>query len=90
MIIMEIFSERLRSARIESGMTQQQLADLLYLDRTTIVGNELRDREPSFQIVVGIANALDVSTDYLFGRIDVKKMSEIDDKNYLSLLSEEL
>lgn len=65
---METFSIKLRKIRTEHGMTQQELADLLYLDRTTILGYELRGKEPTFQTLIKIADIFDVSIDYLLGR----------------------
>lgn len=85
---MKIFGERLRTLRLAHGMTQQQLADTLYSERTTIVGWELKGKEPDFQFVVDIADFFDVSVDYLFGRDNFinksRKMSNFDDKNFLS------
>lgn len=90
---MKIFGERLRSLRIARGITQQEMADLLFMDRTTILGWELRGKEPDFEVVVDIADILDVSIDYLFGRDEFcrksHKMSNFDDENYLSPLHEQ-
>ena len=65
---MKIFGERLRILRLKHGMTQQTLADLLCSEHTTIVGWELKGKEPDFQFIVDIADLFDVSIDYLFGR----------------------
>lgn len=65
---MKIWGERLRTLRLEHGMSQQALADKLCTERSTITGWELKGKEPDFQFVVDIANFFDVSIDYLFGR----------------------
>lgn len=69
-------------------MTQQVLADMLCSERSTIVGWELKGKEPDFQFIVDIADIFDVSVDYLFGRDDfIKKsqeMSNFDDEKFLS------
>lgn len=65
---MKIFGERLRTLRIAHGMTQQELADKLCTERTTLTGWELKGKEPDFQFVVDIADIFDVPIDYLFGR----------------------
>ncbi|MXP77212.1 helix-turn-helix domain-containing protein [Lachnospiraceae bacterium WCA-9-b2] len=67
---MKIFGERLRTLRLAHSMTQQTLAELLCSERTTILGWELKDKEPDYQYVVDIADIFDVSIDYLFGRDD--------------------
>ena len=67
---MKIFGERLRTLRLAHSMTQQTLAELLCSERTTILGWELKDKEPDYQFVVDIADIFDVSIDYLFGRDD--------------------
>ena len=56
---MKIFGERLRTLRLAHGMTQQALADMLCSERSTIVGWELRGKEPDFQFVVDIADIFD-------------------------------
>lgn len=65
---MEILSDRIRALRIKHDLSQQDLADLLYLDRTTIAGYETCKREPSLHILIQIADIFDVSVDYLLGR----------------------
>lgn len=67
---MKVFGERLRTLRLAHSMTQQTLAELLCSERTTILGWELKDKEPDYQFVVDIADIFDVSVDYLFGRDD--------------------
>lgn len=67
---MKVFGERLRTLRLVHSMTQQTLAELLCSERTTILGWELKDKEPDYQYVVDIADIFDVSIDYLFGRDD--------------------
>ena len=87
---MKVFGERLRTLRLANGMTQQTLAEMLCSERTTILGWELKDKEPDYQFVVDIADIFDVSIDYLFGRDDFieksrkREMSKFDDENSLN------
>ena len=65
-----MFSERLRELRHEKALTQQQLADYLKVDRTTVMKWETEGREPSFSMLVQIAKFFEVSCDYLLGNTD--------------------
>ena len=65
---MEILSDKIRELRVERAMSQQDLANLLYVDRTTLAGYESGKREPSLHILIQIADIFDVSVDYLLGR----------------------
>ena len=65
-----MFSKRLRELRLEKGLTQQQLADTLKVDRTTVLKWETEGREPSFAMVIQIARFFEVSCDYLLGNTD--------------------
>ncbi len=64
---MEILAKRIKGLRKRKEMTQADLAELLHVDRATIAGYELNKREPSLEILLSLAKALNVSTDYLLG-----------------------
>ena len=66
----DMFAERLKEMRLEKGLTQQQLADVLKVDRTTVLKWETDGREPSFAMLVQIARFFEVSCDYLLGNTD--------------------
>jgi transcriptional regulator with XRE-family HTH domain len=53
--------------RNESGMTQEQLAQLLNVTRSTIAGYETKCKEPDFHRLIQIASIFHVTTDYLLG-----------------------
>lgn len=59
------FSERLRKARESRGMTQQQVADLMQIDKSTYCGYETGKRQPDVQKIKLIASILGVSGDEL-------------------------
>lgn len=61
------FSDRLRSAREDRKLKQQELAEKAGLPATTISHFESGSRKPSFDNLKRLATALDVSTDYLLG-----------------------
>ncbi|HFH7176627.1 TPA: helix-turn-helix domain-containing protein [Streptococcus agalactiae] len=66
---MSVFSDRLAELRKKRGLTQQQIADELSVNRVTYTNWEKGNREPSLENVVKIAHILDVTTDYLLGMV---------------------
>ena len=65
-----MFGERLKELRTERKYTQQQLANILGVDRTTVMKWECNERETNFTMLVKIARHFDVSCDYLLGNSD--------------------
>lgn len=59
---------RLKELREERGYSQQQLADLLHLSRSTIEMYEHGKRDPNTETKEAIADFFNVNMDYLFGR----------------------
>ncbi len=54
------FADILRKWRIEKGYTQQQVANMLFIDRTTVVRWENGTRMPDVKMLSGIADLLGV------------------------------
>lgn len=63
-----MFNTRLNEIRKSKGITAQQMADLLYINIRSYRAYESADRSPSLEVLVKIADILDVSTDYLLCR----------------------
>lgn len=66
----EVFPERLRAARDRRGLSQGALADKAGLQPSAISHFETGTRKPSFDNLRRLADALEVTTDYLLGRVD--------------------
>ena len=66
----EQFGERLKEAREKRKIGQAQLAEATGLPPSSISHFEAGARKPSFDNLRQIAGALDVSTDFLLGRVD--------------------
>lgn len=62
------FADRLRSARELRKWSQQDLAQRTGLQATAISHFETGNRSPSFENLRKLAEALNVTTDYLLGR----------------------
>lgn len=63
-----ILGERIRELRRERGMTQEELAGILYVNRTAVSGWENGKRLPDIFVLCNIADIFNVSLDYLVGR----------------------
>jgi len=73
------FSERLRSAREMRKVTQIELGAKANLPSTSIAHFEAGSRKPSFDNLRKLAEALEVTTDYLLGRVTEPSMAEAGD-----------
>ncbi len=63
-----LFNKRLKEKRMEAGFSsQEKLADVVGVDRVTINYYEKGSRIPDIATFIKIANALNVSCDYLLG-----------------------
>ncbi|HEN9551144.1 TPA: helix-turn-helix transcriptional regulator [Acinetobacter baumannii] len=65
-----VFPERLKEIRELRKLTQAQLAEKSKIPSTSISHLESGSRKPSFDNLRKLGIALDVSTDYLLGRVD--------------------
>jgi transcriptional regulator with XRE-family HTH domain len=74
-----IFPDRLRCAREYRGLTQGELAERAGLQPSAISHFETGTRKPSFDNLRLLADTLDVTTDYLLGRVaDFKALAGAD------------
>lgn len=62
-----IFAERLKEKRLEKGITQQEIADKLHVNRVSYARWENNSREPNFKNLIELANLLETTTDDLLG-----------------------
>lgn len=64
----DMFKERLKEARGNSSLkSKEALAKAVGINRATINYYETGERKPSIEVLIDIANALNVSYDYLLG-----------------------
>ena len=61
------FGDTLKRLRLESGYTQQQLADKLCVTKSVVSYYELQERYPSPEILIKLSSIFHVSTDFLLG-----------------------
>jgi len=63
-----MIGETLNKTRKAKGLTAQKMADYLNINLRSYRAYESNDRQPSLQILIKIADKLEVTTDYLLGR----------------------
>jgi transcriptional regulator with XRE-family HTH domain len=59
------FHKVLRELRLEENLTQEDISNLLHIDRSNIANYERGKRLPSIESLIKIAEFFDVSLDYL-------------------------
>lgn len=59
---------KIRDVRKEKGLKQADLAEQIHVSVQTISGYETGYAQPPIDILIKIADVLEVSTDYLLGR----------------------
>lgn len=76
-----MLGDRIKLLRNEQGMTQEQLGDYLNLSSSSVKAYENRGVEPSLSVLIKIADAFNVSLDYLLGRTEEKYNINLLDKD---------
>lgn len=73
------FSKRLKKLRIEKDISQEDLARLLSVSRTSVTNYELGRNEASSQVLNKLSEIFDCSIDYLLGKTDIRNQAQLDD-----------
>ena len=71
-----ILAERLRQCRNDKKFTQCEVATYSNITEKAYQNYELMTREPKLEILLRIADVLNVSIDYLVGRTDKKEINK--------------
>lgn len=67
-----MIEQRLKELRFQKNLTQNDLASILGVAKTTLAAYEQSKNQPSIETITKIANYFNVSTDYLLGLTDVQ------------------
>ncbi len=78
-----MFNKRLREMRMKRNLTQQKLADTLGIALRSYQCYETGTRTPCYDLLILIADTLNVSLDYLLGRDDFMKAHGVSFDEYL-------
>lgn len=89
---MSEFAKRFKDLREARGMTQEKIAEVLGVSRSTIAGyeSEEKNRIPREETLTKIANLFRTSIDYLLGRSDEPNNNNIDSNSKVRPGGEEL
>lgn len=71
------FQQRLKELRTEKEMTQEEFANTLFLNKSSISRYEKGTQMPEAEMLERIADFFDVSVDYLLGRTSNRKNNDI-------------
>ncbi|MBU3098408.1 MULTISPECIES: helix-turn-helix domain-containing protein [Clostridium] len=67
-----IFGNRLRALREDSDLTSNEFAEIMHITSRALNYYENNMREPSFPLLINIADYFKVSIDFLLGRTDTQ------------------
>lgn len=86
-----MFGVKFKELREDFNYTQQEVANILNTTRQAVSSWETVNKEPSYDMLVKVANLFNVSVDYLLGRSSVKinptiELRDKDLKKVLNLL----
>lgn len=88
---MDDLAIRLKRLRLNSDMTQQQVARKLGLTKSVISAYETGTRQPSYDVLINISKLFQVSTDYLLGLdspddLDLSGLTELEKSAIVNLI----
>ena len=69
----DVFHENLKAARMRKGLSQQEVADLVGVAKSTYSMWETGNREPNLMRIKTLTKVLDVSGDELLGLIPMDR-----------------
>jgi len=67
---MEILANRMKELRIDKGLTQIEVANILQVSRVVYNRYENNKREMPAELIVKLSKFYNISSDYLLGLID--------------------
>ena len=85
----ETLGQRIRAQRIRLGMTQEELAERLFMKKSTISYYETDKKEMRASCLAGIARALYTTPDYLLGFEEEKDPFEKEVQGLLQSITDE-
>ena len=80
-----LIGKRIKDMRLEKGMSQQVLGDMIGVTKVSICGYENGTRTPSLETFCILADIFETTTDYLLGR-EVPVISE-ENHEYIGSIS---
>lgn len=84
-----IIGKRLKEARKNKNLSQQQLGDMLGVSKVSICGYENGIRIPTIENFIKLLDILDLRADYLLGR-DITVVSETEEEYKVKMSKEDI
>lgn len=72
-----LISERLKTLRVQNGLTQSQLGDAIGVTKVSVSGYESGKRVPDLNTLVRIADIFEVTVDFLLGREEKVNLDDL-------------
>lgn len=66
-VLINNFANNLKNLRTQKGLTQTQLAQKLWLNKSIISAYENEQRMPSLDVIIKLSHEFNVSIEYLLG-----------------------
>ena len=85
-----IKGSRLRKLRIEKGLNQQKLADMVGVSKSSISCYEKETRSPKSETIIDFIQIFGVNADYLLGSDNIVKIEEDKKRPFRALTKEEV
>ena len=83
--------DRLKNARLEKGLTQEELGSLVGVGKSAICCYEKETRNPSLETIIEFMQILGVSSDFLLGTDNLIKVVDNDEMpEYRTMTKEEV
>ena len=73
------FAERISKLRMEKGLSQFQLSQLLGVKRSVVSYYESGDRLPSYDVLIEMSRVFNVTTDFLLKGKDASRIVSVSD-----------
>lgn len=83
-----MIGERIQLLRSNRNITQEQLATVLGVSKSTLSAYEREERQPSANVIIQIAKYFDVSSDFVLGLIrnEISLSTQIKDSEQLVVI----
>ena len=79
------FGQKLKKLRNDNNLTQEQLAEMIFVTRTAISKWETDNGYPSIDSLKAISNLFSISIDELISDADIENKKILDEKNARSM-----
>lgn len=83
------FNDRIKEARLASGLTQEQVADKIGIAKSTLTGYEKGNREPSIPTVKKLMDILNVDANFLY-QDEMTELRQVDETYYSKIEQEHI